>query len=118
MRPPVLISVFQAPTATPTAAPVCAVDQVTVCDPTGQTDVCGQLLIMPGPPGTGTVCVPRVGQPEAPVCIPNLCCAQYVTADNTCGSDADCPCDRTCVTSICGAQGGFCAPIAGAQDVT
>jgi len=60
-------------------------------------------------PGTHTVCAPRIGSPGS-ACVPDVCCAQYVTADNTCGSDADCPCDRTCITSICGTSGGFCAP--------
>ncbi len=67
-------------------------------------------------PGTHTVCAPRIGSPGS-ACVPDVCCAQYVTADNTCGSDADCPCDRTCITSICGTSGGFCAPIAGVHHV-
>ena len=98
---------MQAPTAAPTPAPVCTVDAVTTCS--SDADCMVQ-------PGTHAVCAPRIGSPGS-ACVPDVCCAQYVTADNTCGSDADCPCDRTCVTSICGTSGGFCAPIAGAWNI-
>ncbi len=58
-------------------------------------------------PRSHVACAPRYELPGL-ACIPDSCCAQWVTAGNTCSSNAGCPCKCTCVTSICGAGCGFC----------